>query len=122
MRWAERIGYRLKLRDLHILLAVAQRGSMAKASVDLAISQPAVSKAIKDMEHTLGLRLLERSRNGAALTEYGDALARRALAIFDELKLGVDELRFMADPTKGTLTIGSTESVAAGLLPAVIDA
>ena len=44
---------RLKLRDLHILLAVVQQGSMAKAAADLAISQPAVSKAIADMEHTV---------------------------------------------------------------------
>jgi DNA-binding transcriptional LysR family regulator len=53
MHWADRIGRRLKLRDLHILLAVVQHGSMAKASAELAISQPAVSKAIADMEETL---------------------------------------------------------------------
>ena len=64
MQWIDRIGRRLKLRDLHILLSVAQRGSMAKAAAELAISQPAVSKAIADMERAIGLRLLERSRSG----------------------------------------------------------
>jgi DNA-binding transcriptional LysR family regulator len=121
MRWADRIGRRLKLRDLHILLAVVQRGSMAKAAAELAISQPAISKAISEMEHMLGLRLLDRSRNGIQPTVYGRALVQRGMAIFDELKQGVEELEFLADPTKGELNIGSTESIAAGLLPAVID-
>ena len=52
MQWVDRVGSRLKLRDLHILLAVVKQGSMAKAAAQLAISQPAVSKAIADMEHT----------------------------------------------------------------------
>jgi DNA-binding transcriptional LysR family regulator len=64
MQWVDRIGRRLKLRDLHILLAVVQSGSMAKAAQALAVSQPAVSKAIADLEHTIGLRLLDRSRRG----------------------------------------------------------
>ena len=49
MHWDQRIGHRLKLRDLNILLAVAEAGSMAKAATRLAISQPAVSRAIADM-------------------------------------------------------------------------
>src|SRR5216684_7896347 len=121
MQWVDRVGRRLKLRDLHILLAVVQRGSMAKAAAALTISQPAVSKAIADMEHTLGLRLLDRSRNGIEPTAYGRALVRRGLAIFDELKQGVEELEFLADPTVGELRIGSTESMAGGVLSAVID-
>jgi DNA-binding transcriptional LysR family regulator len=121
MQWVDRIGRRLKLRDLNILLAVVQRRSMVKAAADLAISQPAVSKAIADLEHTLGLRLLDRSRNGVEPTVYGRALAQRGTAVFDELKQGVEELAFLADTTKGTLNIGSTESMAAGLLPAVIE-
>ena len=54
MDWAERIGRRIRLRDLHILLAVAERGSMAKASAHLAISHPVVSKTISDLERILG--------------------------------------------------------------------
>jgi len=120
MQWADRVGRRLKLRDLHILLVVVQRGSMAKAAAELAISQPAVSKAIADMEHTLGLRLLDRGRSGIGPTAYGRALVQRGITIFDELKQGVEELEFLADPTRGKLNIGSTESIAAGLLPAAI--
>jgi DNA-binding transcriptional LysR family regulator len=121
MQWHERIGRRLKLRDLHILLSVMQHGSMAKAAVALAISQPAVSKAVADMEQTVGLRLLDRSRNGIEPTRYGRALARHGTTIFDELKQAAQELEFLADPTVGELRIGSQENMAAGLLPAVID-
>jgi DNA-binding transcriptional LysR family regulator len=121
MQWVDRIGSRLKLRDLHILLTVVQRGSMAKAAAELAISQPAVSKAIADMEHTFGLRLLDRSRRGIEPTAYGCALVKRGQAIFDELKHSVEDLAYLADPTVGELHIASTESVAAGLLPAVLE-
>jgi DNA-binding transcriptional LysR family regulator len=121
MQWVDRVGRRLKLRDLHILLAVVERGSMAKAAADLEISQPAISKAIADLEHTFGLRLLDRGRGGIEPTVYGNALTARARVIFDELKHGVDELAFLADPSEGSLRIGITESVAAGLLPAVVE-
>jgi len=121
MQWVDRIGRRLKLRDLHILLTVVERGSMAKAAAELAISQPAVSKAIADLEHTFGLRLLDRSRGGIEPTAYGRALVARGRVIFDELKQSVEEVAFLADPSVGELHIGSTESIAAGLLPAVIE-
>jgi DNA-binding transcriptional LysR family regulator len=121
MRWDERIGQRLKLRDLHIFVAVIERGSMAKAAASLAVSQPAVSKAIAGMEHTLGVRLLDRSRNGVEPTAFGKALLRRGLVVFDELREGVSELKSLADPTVGTLRVGSSEAIAAGLLPRIID-
>ena len=121
MQWVDRVGHRLKLRDLHILLTVVQRGSMAKAAAELGISQPAVSKTIADMEHMFGVRLLDRGRSGIEPTAYGRVLVARGQAIFDELKHGVEELAFLADPTVGDLHIGSTESIAAGFLPAVIE-
>ena len=66
MRWADRIGRRLKLRDLHVLFAVMQWGSMAKAAHHLAVSQPVVSAAIAGLEQTLGVRLLDRTRRGSS--------------------------------------------------------
>ena len=54
MQYIDRARRRIKLRDLHILLVVARRGSMAKAATELAISQPAVSRAIADLEHGSG--------------------------------------------------------------------
>lgn len=121
MEWTDRIGYRLRLRDLHVLLAVAQWRGMARAARELAISQPAVSKAIADLERTLGVRLLERSRHGIEPTIYGRALIKRGNAIFDDLKQTVAELQFLADPTVGELRVGAAEGLTAGLLPAVID-
>jgi hypothetical protein len=60
MDWSDRIGRRIKLRDLHILMAVADAGSMAKAAARLRISHPAVSKAISEIEGALGVRLFDR--------------------------------------------------------------
>ncbi|HEY4919212.1 MAG TPA: LysR family transcriptional regulator [Xanthobacteraceae bacterium] len=121
MQWSDRIGRRIKLRDMHILLAVAKFGSMGKAAAELAMSQPAVSKAISDLEHALGLRLLDRSPQGVEPTPYGDALMRCGTAVFDDLKQGVKELQFLADPTVGELSIGCTEPSAAGFVAVVID-
>ena len=71
MDWSDRVGRRVKLRDLHILLAVAEQGSMTKASAKLAISHPVVSKTISDLEQTLGVKLFERNSQGVELTAYG---------------------------------------------------
>src|SRR5262245_56653583 len=64
MKWNDRIGRRLKLHDLHVLLTVTELGSMGKAAERLAVSQPSVSKAIADMEHAIGVRLLDRTAKG----------------------------------------------------------
>jgi DNA-binding transcriptional LysR family regulator len=121
MEWAERIGRRVRLRDLHILLAVAQCGSMAKAAERLAVSQPVISKVIADLEHVLGVRVLDRDRHGAEPTVYGRALLHRGLAAFDELRQGVKEIEFLLDPTAGELRVGATEPMVMGLVPAIID-
>ena len=70
----EQIGRRLKLRNMRILMTVAECGTMGKAAEKLAVSQPAVSKAISDMEHTVGVRLLDRGQRGVEPTAYGRAL------------------------------------------------
>lgn len=121
MQWSDRLGRRIKLRDLHILLAVAKSGSMGKAAADLAISQPSVSKAIADVEHTVGLRLFDRGPHGIEPTIYGRALLRCGTAVFDELRQGVKDLDFLIDPTSGELRFGCTETMAAGFVSAVTD-
>ena len=106
MQWADRIGRRLKLRDLHVLFAVMQWGSMAKAAHHLAVSQPVVSEAIGGLEQTIGVRLLDRTRRGIEPTIYGRALYNHGLAAFDALRQGIKEIEFLADPTGGELRIG----------------
>jgi DNA-binding transcriptional LysR family regulator len=121
MQWDERIGRRLKLRDLHILMSVAQFGTMGKAAEQLAISQPAVSKAIADIEHVLKVRLLDRTAHGVEPTLYGRSLLKWGVAVFDDLRQGVKEIEHLADPTVGELRIGCTEPMAWGVVPAVIE-
>jgi DNA-binding transcriptional LysR family regulator len=119
--WESRIGRRLQLRDLHILFAVVQCGSMAKAAVQLGVAQPSVSEAIAGLEDTVGVRLLDRSPRGVTATVYGDALLNRSRAAFDELRQGIRDIEFLADPTVGELRIASPETLTAGFLPAVIE-
>jgi DNA-binding transcriptional LysR family regulator len=120
MQWDDRIGRRLKLRDLHILLAVAQAGSMSRAADRLAISHPVVSKTIADLEHTLGVRLLDRTAQGTEPTAYGRALLSCGTTVFDELRRGVGEIAFLSDPTVGELRIGSAAPYIDGIVPGVI--
>jgi DNA-binding transcriptional LysR family regulator len=118
---ADLVGNRLKLQHLKVVMAVAEWGSMQKAAKRLAISQPVVSKVIAELEDLLGVRLFDRSPQGVELTPYGVALLGRSIAVFDDLRTGVDEIKFMADPTSGELRIGSTEPLLAGLGMAVME-
>ena len=119
--WESRVGRRLRLRDLHIFFAVMQWGSMAKAATHLAMSQPAVSEAVANLEDVLRVRLLDRSSRGIVPTIYAHAMLKRGNAAFDELRQGIRDIEFLANPTAGELRIASGETVASGLLPAAID-
>lgn len=121
MDWDDRIGSRIKLRDLHILLAVVEWGSMAKAARHLAVSQPVVSRAIADLEQGLGVRLLDRTPQGVEPTIYGRTVINRGLAVFDELRGSVKDIEFLSDPVTGDLRIGTNQTIAGGLLAAVLD-
>ena len=103
MQLHERIGRRLRLRDLNIFLVVATERNMSKAAVQLAISQPAVSKAITEMELTLGVPLLDRGPRGVEPTLFGRALLKRSAAIFDELRQTVTDIDSLLDPTRESL-------------------
>jgi len=118
---AERIERRISLHDLRVLVAVVETGSMGRAARRLATSQPAVSRAIADLEHALGVRLLDRGRQGVEPTSYGRALVARGLAIFDELAQGIGDIGFLADPTAGQVRIGASIAVAVGFVAAIID-
>jgi len=120
MQPSDRIGRRLSLRDLNLLLVVIEKRSMSKAAAELAISQPVVSKAIANMERTLGVPLLDRSPTGIEPTPYGRAIAKRGAAAFDELRQGVKDIESLLDPTAGEVRIGCGGPVAAGLVAASI--
>jgi DNA-binding transcriptional LysR family regulator len=119
--WDARLGRRLRLRDLHVFMTVLRQGSMGKAAVELSVSQPAVSKAIADLEHTMGVRLFDRTAQGVEPTRYGAALLKWGSAVFDDLRQGIKEIEHLSDPTTGEVRIASTEVSTAGLIPAIID-
>src|SRR5579872_3214126 len=117
----ERILRRLKLSDLRLFRTVVDSGGMAKAASNLNISQSAVSKAITALEQALRVRLLDRTPSGVAPTPYGEALLRRAHAIFDELQQSINEIEYLSDPNMGELRFGATEPLMDNFVPAIID-
>jgi DNA-binding transcriptional LysR family regulator len=117
----DRIGRRIKLHDLQALMSVAQAGSMGKGAQLLSTSQPAISRAIADLEHAVGQRLLDRSRRGVELTKYGRALLDCGSAIFDDLRQGLKQIEYLADPSVGEIRIGGNEAIIAGLLATVYE-
>lgn len=121
MKWTDRVGRRVKLRDLHIALVVADAGSMTRAAEELAVSYPVVSKTISELEHTLGVKLFDRSISGVEPTHYGRALLQSGVAVFDEMRKGLQQIEFIKQPDAGELRIGSSIVTDAGLLPAVME-
>jgi len=118
--WDSQLGRRLKLRDLHVFFAVADRGSMAKAAAQLGVTAPTVSEVIADLEYALGVKLFDRSPQGVEPTIYGRTLLKRGLVAFDELKQGIRDIEFLADPTVGKLRLMCDESISAATLPPII--
>ena len=121
MNRSEQISRRIKLRHLNAFLAIVDQHSMAKAAVQLSVSQPVVSKTIADLETILGVRLFDRGPHGVEPTIHGRALVKRSVALFDDLRATVSELEFLSDPTSGKLRIGGGEAVSTGLLPTIIN-
>lgn len=112
MQVGDRIERRMKLQDIHVLMAVVQAGSMGKAAALLNTTQSAISRSIADLESTLNVRLLDRSSVGVEPTHYGRALLKRGVAIFDELRQSVQDIAHLSDPGSGEICIGSSPAQA----------
>ena len=119
--WDSRIGRRLRLRDLHVLFAVVEHGSMSAAGAHLNMSQSAVSQAIAALEDALKVRLLDRTPRGVEPTIYADAIMRRGNVVFDELRSGIKDIEFLADPAGGEVRIACSDTLAGGILAPVIE-
>lgn len=113
--WERHIGRRLRLRDLFVFFTVVDSGSMAKAAKKLGVSTPSVSALLADVEHALGVRLLDRTPKGVVPTVFGKAILTRGRAAFDELQQGIRDIEFLADPSAGEVRIACPESSAAFL-------
>ena len=117
--WDRHIGRHLKLRDLHVFFRVVELGSMAKAAAHFRVTQPAVSQVIADLEHALGVRLLDRSPRGVEATLYGRSLLKGGAAAFDNLKQTIKEIEFLSESSTGEIRVGCPETIAAILPPIV---
>jgi LysR family pca operon transcriptional activator len=113
------IDTRIKFRHLLCFLEVARQGSLAKAADKLAISQPALSKTLKELESLLSATLFVRNKRGAALTEAGVAFMRYAGPSVQALREGVNSLRSgIHEPV--TVRLGVLSTVESLLVPEVI--
>ncbi len=121
MKLDERVLHRIRLRELRVFLTVCELGGMGHAAKRLGMSQPAVSKAIKELETTLAIQLFDRAVRGVEPNAYGRALLARAPALFDELRQAIKAIKAVDDPTSGEVRISSTEPMTAGFVPAVIE-
>lgn len=110
---------RIKLRHLNCFLEVARQGSIQRAADALSISQPAVSKTLRELEDSLNSRLFERGRLGVTLTDAGNALLHVAGPSIQALRRSIQSLR--ADEYKiEELRLGVLSSVETRLVPEVV--
>ncbi|KQQ89443.1 pca operon transcription factor PcaQ [Aureimonas sp. Leaf324] len=110
----------LRLRHLRTFVAVARQGSVGRAADELAITQPAVSKAIKELEAILGAPLLARERGKPLLSPYGEIFLRHAETSLSALRRGLEEVGDATSPSALPVRIGALPTVSARLLPAAI--
>jgi DNA-binding transcriptional LysR family regulator len=120
MQLSDRIGRRIKLQHLHVLMAVVQAGSMRKAAALLNTSQPVISRSIAELEQTIGVQLLDRNAQGVEPTEYGRAMLKCGIAAFGELQQGVKDIEHLADPGAGEVRIGSSRYTGETFVTAVV--
>jgi LysR family hydrogen peroxide-inducible transcriptional activator len=110
----------VSLKQLRYFLAVARTGHFGAAAQQCAITQPALSMQIQELEHELGLQLLERGRKGVALTAAGRDIAVRAARVLADVRDLVDSARHLSDGFTGPLRLGVIPSIAPYLLPQLL--
>ena len=113
------IDSRIKFRHLLCFIEVARQGSLARTAEALAVSQPAVSKTLRDLEELLEARLFERSKKGVTLTDAGQAFLRFAGPSVQALREGVRSLR-AGEHEAGIVRLGALSTVESSLLPEVV--
>jgi DNA-binding transcriptional LysR family regulator len=104
-------------RKVQLFLAAARYGNLTEAAASMEISQPALSKSIKALEKTLGVRLLERGRFGVSVTSFGQALMEHGRVIEAEMRNAVGEIQSMRGAQRGHVMIGCGPTEANRLLP-----
>lgn len=114
------IDQRIKFRHLQCFLEVARQRSVIKAADSLAVTQPAVSKTLRELEETLGAKLFDRSKKGVTLTSYGEVFLRYAGASVTALRQGVDSIAQARMKGEAIITVGVLPTVAARIMPTAV--
>lgn len=112
---------RIKFRHLECFLEVARQRSVGRAADALSLSQPAVSKKLKELEEMLGVRLMGRNKNGVTLTEFGEVFLKYAGASVNALREGAESISQAQMRGKARLAIGILPTVAASMLPMAVE-
>ena len=112
----------MELRHLRYFLAVSEKLSFRKAADALNLSQPALSRQIKDLEQMIGVKLLERNTGGVALTVAGSVFLEEATDILERVDMAVSATREAHEGKAGRLTIGTVGALSATLLPPALSA
>jgi LysR family cyn operon transcriptional activator len=108
------------LPSVRYLKAVADHGSFTRAAAALHVSQPALSKQIRELEGRMGAQLLDRSGRTVRPTDVGEAYLRHVRRALDELEVGGRAIRDVQDLSSGALRLGFTPSFAIYLLGPLI--
>lgn len=114
------IDGRIKLRHLQCFIAVTQQQSIQRAAHALCVTQPAVSKTVRELEDILGVRLFERGRQGTLPTRDAQLLLRHANAAIGALMQGIDSLSDAQRDAGITLAVGALPTVAPALMPDIV--
>lgn len=111
---------RLRLRQLQVVVAISEQRSLLGASRYLGISQPALSKALQEIEDTLGVRIFDRISRGVVPNAYGNAILIRARTVLAELSKISDDVTQITQQSAGMVVVGALPTAAAGILPATL--
>jgi DNA-binding transcriptional LysR family regulator len=112
----------LTLRQLQTIVALAEYGSFIATAALMKTSQPAVTRTVKHLEDTLGVRLFDRSTRSVQITAAGKEFAAVAARMLNDLRITVGSMRELADQRRGQVIISSIMSVANGKLPKMVAA
>ena len=105
----------MELRQLEILVAIADHGSVSRAAVSLNLSQPSLSRQVARLEDEVGQRLWVRNGRGVEPTAAGERLLEHARAVLESTRRAIDELRDMNESPAGRVTVGMPPRVALGM-------
>ncbi len=111
---------RLKIRHLVLVTAIADEGTLVRAAESLHITQPVVTRGLREVEEVLGVPLFERLPRGVVPTPYGHSFIARARSVLAELRIAGEEVRLMQSGQLGTVTVGTHLAGSNLLLPRAI--